>query len=41
MKALLPDFLIEALASLKELDIELLKLERHPDDRPALSFNAV
>jgi two-component system chemotaxis sensor kinase CheA len=37
MEDLLPDFLTETLESLEKLDIELVKLERQPDDKPALS----
>jgi hypothetical protein len=37
MEDLLPDFLVETLESLEKLDIELVTLERQPDDKPALS----
>jgi two-component system chemotaxis sensor kinase CheA len=37
MEDLLPDFLTETLESLEKLDIELVKLERQPDDTSALS----
>ncbi len=37
MEDLLPDFLTETLESLEKLDIELVTLERQPDDKGALS----
>jgi two-component system chemotaxis sensor kinase CheA len=37
MEDLLPDFLTETLESLEKLDLELVKLERQPDDKAAIS----